>query len=239
MNFKWKLGVLIFFIATSSYFVTIYARSYWHPLYLNMTGKRTTNEVINEIGPKVEPQLKSLFQAVNLNYPPNKLAFYAIKNSKLMELWAKHENHWKKVKTYPILKTSGQLGPKLREGDRQVPEGIYKIIGLNPNSAYHLSMKLNYPNDFDLEKAKSEGRDQPGSNIFIHGKEVSIGCLAMGDNSIEELFTLVYRVGWQNTEVIISPSDARIETPKIPPKAPIWTSELYQQIVTASRKYKE
>jgi murein L,D-transpeptidase YafK len=72
-------------------------------------------------------------------------------------------------------RASGKAGPKLREGDGQVPEGIYRIDGLNPNSSYHLSLKLNYPNDFDLEQARTEGRTELGGDIFIHGKAVSIG----------------------------------------------------------------
>ena len=71
-------------------------------------------------------------------------------------------------------------------------------------------MKLNYPNEFDLAHAKIEGRTKPGSNIFIHGKAVSIGCLAMGDKTIEELFILANDVGINNITVVISPLDPRV-----------------------------
>ena len=80
---------------------------------------------------------------------------------------------------------------KLREGDRQVPEGLYRLIGRNPNSNYHLSMKLDYPNSYDPRHAKREGRSNPGSNIFIHGKSLSVGCLAMSGEAIEAFFVLV------------------------------------------------
>jgi len=71
------------------------------------------------------------------------------------------------VADYRITAASGTAGPKLREGDRQVPEGIYRIVGLNPNSRYHLSMKLDYPNAFDRHQAARDGRARPGSDIFI------------------------------------------------------------------------
>jgi L,D-transpeptidase catalytic domain len=84
------------------------------------------------------------------------------------------------IHSYSVLVASGHNGPKLREGDRQVPEGFYRITSLNPNSSYHLSIKLNYPNAFDQQHADEEGRDRLGGDIFIHGKAASIGCLAMG-----------------------------------------------------------
>lgn len=154
----------------------------------------------------------------------------AIKDKGILELWAQNNNSWKFVKGYKIQGASGKLEPKLREGDCQVPEGIYRIIGLNPNSSYHLSMKINYPNEFDLLHAKREGRSEPGSNIFIHGNSVSIGCLAMGDAAIEELFCLVHKVGKSNVKVIITPSDPRAGQLSPPDGAPEWVTELYSKI---------
>jgi len=122
------------------------------------------------------------------------------------------------------------LGPKLREGDRQVPEGIYQVSWLNPNSSYHLSLKLNYPNDFDLKWAKEESRSEPGTNIFIHGKAVSIGCLAMGDSAIEELFLLTDAVGKEQVRVIISPVDPRLKTLTNNDTNKEWVGVLYQNI---------
>lgn len=109
-----------------------------------------------------------------------------------------------------------------------MPEGVYRIIGLNPNSSYHLSMKLDYPNSFDLRHAKHERRSRPGSNIFIHGKSGSVGCLAMGNEAIEELFVLVAAVGKDNARVVIAPHDPRnapLSTSL--PTAPSWLPELY------------
>jgi murein L,D-transpeptidase YafK len=94
-------------------------------------------------------------------------------------------------------------------------------------------MKLNYPNQFDLKWAKHEGRKSPGTNIFIHGKAVSIGCLAMGDKSIEELFVLSKLVGLKNVRVIISPSDPLLTPLENTDSSRPWIDTLYLDIEQA------
>ncbi len=210
--------------------VAVYGSSYWHPLYLKLMGTRTLVEVIAAIESSVIDRLEPAFVHSGVAFPPQHIALIAYKDSNQLQLWAGTEDQYRLVKTYPILAASGEPGPKLREGDRQVPEGIYQIEYLNPNSAYHLSMKLNYPNAFDLKYAQQEGRDQPGTNIFIHGKAVSIGCLAIGDTAIEELFTLSHTVGRNNVKVIISPSDPKHGKLTPPPKSADWVDILYQDI---------
>lgn len=90
------------------------------------------------------------------------------------------------LRTYPIVAASGDLGPKIQEGDGQVPEGFYfsSQQSMNPNSAYHLAFNVGYPNAFD----RANGRT--GSYIMVHGSNVSIGCLAMTDEKIEEIYAL-------------------------------------------------
>ncbi|MEZ5584503.1 MAG: hypothetical protein R3F37_18625 [Candidatus Competibacteraceae bacterium] len=146
---------------------------------LNLSVK-TVAEVVDIYGQSAIERMRPFFQAATVDYPPKRVVLLALKEEKKLEVWATHDQEFAHIRDYVIQKTSGGIGPKLREGDRQVPEGFYKIEGLNPNSAYHLSIKLNYPNSFDLHHAANEGRVEPGSNIFIHGKDVSIGCLAMG-----------------------------------------------------------
>ncbi|NVJ65029.1 MAG: L,D-transpeptidase family protein [Gammaproteobacteria bacterium] len=225
MNKLIAITLLIGFVAGLSLF--IFGRSIWYPYWVKIKGKTTVSEVISQIGPKHQSYINTLLTIDNNKIAPEKLAFLAFKDTKKLELWALENHQWQFLKSYPILKTSGVLGPKLREGDRQVPEGIYNIIGFNPNSSYHLSMKINYPNAFDLEKANLEGRNEPGTNIFIHGKQASIGCLAMGDDVIEKLFLLSHQMGIQNIEVIIAPTDFRKN--QLPPlkDLPSWTPELY------------
>lgn len=91
-------------------------------------------------------------------------------------------------KTWPICNWSGNIGPKLKQGDRQAPEGFYFVrpSQLNPNSSYHLSFNLGYPNAFD----RAHGRT--GDYLMVHGNCVSIGCFAMTDDGMEEIYTLVH-----------------------------------------------
>jgi murein L,D-transpeptidase YafK len=109
------------------------------------------------------------------------------KREKILELWAKKGKRYHMLKSYPICRYSGYLGPKLRSGDRQAPEGIYALTpaSLNPNSHYHLALNINYPNRYD----RNHHRD--GDLIMIHGKCSSSGCFAMGNSQIEEIYHMV------------------------------------------------
>ncbi len=103
-----------------------------------------------------------------------------------LEVWLQRGAQYELFKTYPICKLSGTLGPKEREGDAQSPEGFYGVTAskLNPRSNYHLSFDIGYPNAYD----RSLGRT--GSFIMVHGNCVSIGCFAMTDPGIEEIYLL-------------------------------------------------
>ena len=194
-------------------------------------GKNTVEDVIDLYGEASSEFFKPHFDSAGISYPPADLAILAYKDTKIMEIWAKDpSSEYSLIYTYPILAASGSLGPKLREGDRQVPEGVYHIEAFNPNSAYHLSMKLNYPNSFDLKHAGIDGRSEPGTNIFIHGRAVSVGCLAIGDKAIEEVFSLVHEVGRNNTKVIILPNNPSIKKLEVPVGVPKWTVDLYRMI---------
>ena len=216
--------------------VYIYGRGVWHPVYTRVFGGKTVAEVVQDIGPEARKRMRPSFESAGIKYPPSRITFLAIKDSAILEVWAWKDQAPVYIRAYDIQALSGTNGPKLREGDRQVPEGFYRIEGLNPNSSYHLSMKLNYPNEFDRKHAEAEGRRDPGSNIFIHGKAVSIGCLAMGDQVIEELFVLTHDVGTANCKVVIAPSDPRKHSLPIP-ESPAWVSELYKTIALEFLKY--
>ena len=216
----------------------IYGRTIWYPIYLKFLGHRTVEEAVAEYSPRAELSLKTAFSNVGSVYPPSGVVLIAFKKEMRLELWGNNQDKWNFVSEYKIKAASGRLGPKLKKGDRQVPEGIYRIIGLNPNSSFHLSMKLNYPNDFDQFHAKEDGRVDLGRDIFIHGKSASIGCLAMGDEVAEQLFILVNKVGLTNIKVIIAPYDFRktgilIDASLSPP----WLPELYKTIYSELKKY--
>jgi murein L,D-transpeptidase YafK len=128
-----------------------------------------------------------LFAAAGVAYPPEELYLRAFKHERELEVWAGARGQpLKKVKTYPFCAASGELGPKRREGDLQVPEGFYTIDLFNPNSAYHLSIRVSYPNESD----RILGKRPLGGAIMVHGNCVSIGCIAIEDDPIEELYLL-------------------------------------------------
>jgi murein L,D-transpeptidase YafK len=119
-----------------------------------------------------------------------------------LELWVEPQpgGAYALFKTYPICAFSGGPGPKLREGDMQAPEGFYAVAPgrMNPASAYHLSFNLGFPNAYD----RAHGRT--GSFLMVHGDCVSIGCYAMGDAAIEEIWTAMaaaFRAGQRRIDV--------------------------------------
>lgn len=110
----------------------------------------SVDSVVSEYGYLAEVRMKPYFMRANITYPPQEVVFLATKEEKELELWARNDGDFTFIRSYPISKASGGAGPKLREGDKQVPEGIYRITALNPNSLFHLSMRLDYPNSYDL-----------------------------------------------------------------------------------------
>ena len=104
-----------------------------------------------------------------------------------LEVWKQDTTgRFQILKTYPICRWSGDLGPKLQEGDRQAPEGFYSVTSelLNPNSNYYLSINVGYPNSFDKANKRN------GSLLMIHGDCSSSGCYAMTDEQISEIYSL-------------------------------------------------
>ncbi|RYU74773.1 hypothetical protein EWM57_20250 [Hymenobacter persicinus] len=131
----------------------------------------------------------------------------AFKIGRRVEVWGRNHDSdgaFQLLRSYPIAACSGALGPKRQEGDGQVPEGFYLINRFNPNSLYHLSLGLDYPNAAD----RALGLAKPGGDIFIHGSNVTIGCLPITDALIEELYVLLVEArsaGQQDIPVHIFP----------------------------------
>jgi hypothetical protein len=191
---------------------------------------RTVQDVLDLYGPAAEQRLVPYFHPAGAPYPPAAVAFLGFKAEKRLEVWARHQDAWVFIRTYDIEAASGTTGPKLREGDYQVPEGFYAIEALNPNSRFHLSLKLDYPNTVDRQQAALEGRDQLGGDIFLHGKDVSAGCLAIGDAAIEELFVLVARTGIERVAVLLAPYDFRQHAVLHDSSRPTWVEALYGEL---------
>lgn len=171
--------------------------------------------------------------AANIEYPPKRVSLLGLKSERVLEVYSENQHgEYSLIRKIPVCAASGTKGPKLREGDRQVPEGIYRISFLNPNSSYHVSLRVDYPNQFDRIKAQLDRRSKLGGDIMIHGSCVSIGCLAMEDEAAEDLFTLAFDVGLPSIEVILAPFDFR---KKILRESdfeglPAWSGELYESI---------
>ena len=156
---------------------------------------RAVDNAVVKYGLRTEPELIHYFNKANIAYPPRDIALLVFKKERTIELWARDEEHsWRHIRNYPLKAMSGRLGPKLKERDGQIPEGVYHLVSFNPFSTYHLSMMLDYPNSFDRLQASKDGRARLGNNIFLHGKSRSVGCLAVGDYAIDQLFLLARRV---------------------------------------------
>lgn len=185
---------------------------------------------LEEYGPAARARLRPLFEAANVDYPPSAMTWLALKAERRLEIHAPDRaGAMRLVAVYRILAASGNPGPKLREGDHQVPEGFYRIELLNPNSSFHLSLRVNYPNAFDREQANRDGRAEPGTDIMIHGSDVSTGCLAMGDPAAEDLFVMAADAGFEAIDLLIAPHDLR-KNPEIDFAAPDWMTPVYHRL---------
>ena len=202
------------------------------PLRRRLFGGATVADRISQYGAAARARLAPAFSRAGVSYPPDRFVIAAFKLEREVHLLAAGPGQSLSfVKTYPVLAASGNLGPKLREGDRQVPEGIYGIESLNPNSRFHLALRVDYPNADDRTRASRDGRSQLGGDIMIHGDAVSVGCLAMGDDAAEELFVLAAEAGWHKARVVLSPVDfRRNELPSDVALSVPWAAELYAQL---------
>jgi murein L,D-transpeptidase YafK len=136
-----------------------------------------------------EDTLQKQFAAKGLKWPANYMYIRSFKYDSQLEVWVKDQvgDPFKLFKTYKVCVLAGTLGPKRMEGDYQVPEGFYYINEFNPTSNYHLSLGINYPNISDKMLSDSL---RPGAGIYIHGSCVSVGCIPITDEGIDEVYIL-------------------------------------------------
>ena len=208
------------------------ARTRLWSVFTRIRGRQTVESVLADIAPAARARLAASGHAPVA--PHGTLTFVALKEEKMLYVFAAADSQPPVlIKAYPILAASGGPGPKTAQGDNQVPEGVYRVESLNPNSAFHLALRLNYPNDEDRRIAKEEGRDPAklGGDIMIHGKSASIGCLAMGDETIEEIFTLAADAGTDHIEVLIAPFDLRKKPQPADPRP--WVTDRHASISAA------
>jgi murein L,D-transpeptidase YafK len=248
----------ILFIALSIALFYIFGKGIWYPYYEKISMQKDIEpvECPKCPEPKIIERNITIIKMVEENLTskerlkidlaksdfviyPKKLTIIGLKHEKRLEVWGKRDGGWRHIQDYPFTAFSGRLGAKLREGDRQIPEGIYGIAYLNPNSKFHLSMKIDYPNSFDKKMAKREKRTNLGGDIMIHGKDRTIGCIPIGDKKIEELYFLAEKVGIKNIKVILSPVDFRRMEVKIKNKKHPWLKTLYADIRKELKPFRE
>ena len=133
--------------------------------------------------------LQKQFAAKNLQWPVRNMYIRSFKYDGQLEIWVSNSRKepYKLFKSYRVCALAGTLGPKRMQGDYQVPEGFYYINEFNPNSNYFLSLGLNYPNVSDRILADPV---RPGGDIYIHGSCVTVGCIPVTDQQIDEIYLL-------------------------------------------------
>jgi murein L,D-transpeptidase YafK len=148
-----------------------------------------------------EDTLKQQFARAGLQWPAKQLYVRSFKYDSQLEVWVRNSNSqpFKLFKTYKVCALAGSIGPKRMEGDYQVPEGFYYINEFNPKSSYHLSLGINYPNASDRVLSDSI---RPGGDIYIHGNCVTIGCIPLQNDQIEELYILAANAKNQGQDFI-------------------------------------
>lgn len=140
--------------------------------------------------------LKAAFAEKGVSYPAKELLVRSFKRERQLELWAGDgKGPLVLVRSWPVCASSGELGPKRRQGDLQVPEGVYTLDKLNPVSSYHLSLHVDYPNRADRIVGKREHIASLGGDIMVHGECVTIGCIPIENDPIEELYLVVLDAG--------------------------------------------
>lgn len=131
------------------------------------------------------------FREAGINYPPTAIAIEVYKEPAVVNLWGTDgDGSYEMVWQFPICRISGTFGPKRRQGDLQVPEGVYRIDRFNPRGRFGSSFGINYPNRSD--RILSDGN--PGGDIFFHGQCVSVGCVSLEDEQSNQLFFIARKM---------------------------------------------
>ncbi len=176
-----KFRIFIFFLPIF-FFLSSFAQSFEK----NQLQNPRVRDAKEAVGEKL--RLEFEYQGLNINTFSG-IYFRAFKQEQLFEVYVQGDygEDYTLFKTYPFCEMSGYLGPKRKQGDRQIPEGFYFIEQFNPASNYHLSLGINYPNPSDAALSKYS---RLGGDIFIHGACETIGCIPLTDIKIDEVYYL-------------------------------------------------
>jgi murein L,D-transpeptidase YafK len=155
---------------------------------VNICAEIPSSDRSKRVVKKITPVLEKAFDEKNLKLG-NSVFIRILKEEYILEVWVQNGDKYSLFKEYQIAYYSGGLGTKTKYGDQKSPEGFYTVYpdSLNPASSYHLSFNIGYPNAYE------KYRGYTGSHIMVHGSDVSIGCYAMTDPQIEEIYTIVQK----------------------------------------------
>lgn len=206
-----------------------HVRRLFHPLVTRLRGRQTVEQRLAEFS-AARQRLQAQFDPAGVAYPPARVLLLGLKSEQQLAVFAGPATGvLTLIASHPVREASGALGPKRAEGDRQVPEGVYALESLNPNSRFHVALRVGYPNAFDRAMAERDGRADLGGDIMIHGGSASVGCLAMGDDVAEELFVLAAEAGIDQVTIVLAPLDLRHQP--LPAELNTgWQRELYASL---------
>ena len=163
-----------------------------------------------------EPTIKAAVENAGLQYPPNELFLRVFKFENALEVWARNDpdSPMALVVEFPLVDVRAR-GPKRAEGDRLTPEGCYRIVDFNPESAGYLSLRLNYPNLSDRIRGDHK---KPGKDIFIHGGGYSTGCITVSFPEIAQLYLLALDTQRKPIQVHIFPHKLHLTAEEVASK---------------------
>lgn len=190
----------------------------------------TVPQALKYYGPNARKSLREKCAAMSLQYPPKHLTLITLKEERKLLMFGGNElKQMNLIGTFPLVSYCGGLGPKLKQGDLQIPEGIYGITG---SQAFNmLALCVNYPNEVDRKNAASDHRTNLGGDILIHGGSQSTGCVVVSDDDMEQIFVAVNDAGYKNVELIMAPCDLTKNWPRLDmTKQPSWLPQLYKAI---------
>lgn len=190
----------------------------------------TVNQALKKFGPPARKSLAERFKTAGLTYPPKKCCLIYLKEENLLYLFGfDKKQKWIRIANYSLLSWSGKLGPKLKEGDMQMPEGFYRFTALGADT--HLCLWVDYPNRRDRARAKLDHRTGLGGDIQIHEGVYSTGCVVLDHASMAEIFVLAHDIGCENMRLIMAPCNLAAHEAKIDyALQPRWLPGLYKDL---------
>jgi TonB family protein len=195
----------------------------------------TVKQAMQRFGPPARAALKKRFAQAGIAYPAAKITMIALKQERMVYLFAENKSPVL-IGSYPLSTFSGKLGPKLRQGDLQIPEGVYEIDGRA--ASFRLALNVKYPNEFDLRMASQDKRTALGSDILVHNGTVSTGCLVLTMPDMQELFIAASDVGLNDVTLIIAPCNLLTSSAGTDfSRQPAWVPQLYSDLKKKLARY--